>query len=299
MDTEQKDNQHNNSAATEQPEVVSDDTHQGGAKTPQTASHDSHLEPGDESNTPEETEAVVSPENHDTHNSDEEEPLSAANSATVVVEPTVVNVTDDQTEERDVNTTSTSIQEIETSVEENGVVVEPTVLTYPQVSRKKQKTSSSTTSADDYLLNGPTATAKLYGAQISARKSRLVADLIRGLNLKYALYLLASTQKKAAKMFHKLLRSAQSNAKQMGLDESLLVIKTVYVNEGPSRSRWRPRARGKASMILNRSSHMVIELCEASEKYCQLRNNKRRKRDLVKMLQKKTIRRTVTKKGQE
>ena len=76
--------------------------------------------------------------------------------------------------------------------------------------------------------------AKLRNAPISAQKSRLVADQIRGLPVERALNLLRFSTKKAAKIIKKVLESAIANAEQNeGADVDELKVTTVYVNEGP------------------------------------------------------------------
>lgn len=99
----------------------------------------------------------------------------------------------------------------------------------------------------------------------SARKLRLVVDLIRGRDVNQAYATLRfQSKKKAAQIVEKALRSAVANAVQKAeaegepLDVDQLVVKRAYVNEGPTFKRWRARAMGRASLIRKRTSHVVV-----------------------------------------
>jgi len=100
-------------------------------------------------------------------------------------------------------------------------------------------------------------------AHISARKARLVADLVRGMGAEVALATLQFTPKKAAAMIRKVLRSAIDNASQSsGVDEDKLYISRITVDEGPTAKRWSPRAMGRATRIRKRTSHICVALKE-------------------------------------
>lgn len=105
--------------------------------------------------------------------------------------------------------------------------------------------------------------AILKYAHISARKARLVADLVRGMPVEAALSLLQFTPKKAAAMIRKVVQSALGNATQSsGVDEDKLYISTIMVDEGPTAKRWSPRAMGRATRIRKRTSHIRVGLAE-------------------------------------
>jgi len=109
--------------------------------------------------------------------------------------------------------------------------------------------------------------AKLNYLRITPRKVRLVADLIRGKSTEEAQTILSFTVKKAAAPLLKLLKSAIANAKnQFQLDESNLYISKILVDEGPKYKRWMPRARGMASEIQKKTSHITIVLDEIVRK---------------------------------
>lgn len=94
----------------------------------------------------------------------------------------------------------------------------------------------------------------------SPRKVRLVADVIRGKKVKEAVHALQFVEKRAAVQFGKLLQSAVANAKQAGANPDHLTVKFVSVDKAPTLKRFMPRARGSASRINKRSSHITIEL---------------------------------------
>jgi large subunit ribosomal protein L22 len=94
----------------------------------------------------------------------------------------------------------------------------------------------------------------------SPRKVRLIADLVRGKKVADALTILRFVDKRAAGPFAKVIASAAANAKQAGADETKLFIKTVAVDKAATIKRSMPRARGSASRINKRNSHITVEL---------------------------------------
>jgi large subunit ribosomal protein L22 len=108
------------------------------------------------------------------------------------------------------------------------------------------------------------ARAESKGNRGSARKMRLVADLIRGKNAAVAIGLLQFSKKGSAEIFEKTLKSAISNSrnKAEGLGEFLdvdeLFVKEVYVNEGPKLKRWRAAAQGRATPIRKGTAHVTV-----------------------------------------
>jgi large subunit ribosomal protein L22 len=105
--------------------------------------------------------------------------------------------------------------------------------------------------------------AKLNNFRKSPRKVRLVAGLLRGLSAKDAQNQLKFIIKGSALNFEKLLKSAVSNAENnFGLDKDNLFVKDVIVNEGAKLKRWLPRAYGRASLILKRTSNIEIIVAE-------------------------------------
>jgi len=105
--------------------------------------------------------------------------------------------------------------------------------------------------------------AILRGAQISAQKVRLVADQIRGKNVAEALILLEFSPKKGADLVKKVLESAIANAEHNeGADVDELSISTIFIDEGTTMKRIRPRAKGRADRILKRSCHITVKVSE-------------------------------------
>jgi large subunit ribosomal protein L22 len=94
----------------------------------------------------------------------------------------------------------------------------------------------------------------------SPRKVRLIADLVRGKDVKKALDMLTFVNKRAALPFTKLIKSAEANAQSQGVDVSKLIVKTVAVDKGIVLKRIMPRARGTAARINKRNSHIKVEL---------------------------------------
>jgi len=107
-------------------------------------------------------------------------------------------------------------------------------------------------------------TAKHKGARISAQKARLVADQIRGKRVDEALNILAYSPKKGADLVKKVLDSAIANAEHNnGLDVDELIVSTVFVDEGMTMKRIKPRAKGRADRILKRSCHITVKVAES------------------------------------
>ncbi|WP_426417934.1 50S ribosomal protein L22 [Aestuariirhabdus sp. LZHN29] len=101
------------------------------------------------------------------------------------------------------------------------------------------------------------------GANISAQKARLVADQIRGKAVDEALNILSFSNKKAAELLKVVLESAIANAEHNeGADVDELKVTTVFVDEGRSLKRIRPRAKGRADRIIKRSCHITVKVAE-------------------------------------
>ncbi len=107
------------------------------------------------------------------------------------------------------------------------------------------------------------ALAKHKFARSSAQKARLVADQIRGLSVDKALNVLTYSPKKAAELVKKVLLSAIANAEHNeGADIDTLKVKTVFVDEGPSMKRIKPRAKGRADRIVKRTSPITVVVAD-------------------------------------
>ena len=109
--------------------------------------------------------------------------------------------------------------------------------------------------------------AHLRNLRISPRKVRLIADVIRGMDVNSAKIQLEFINKKSSQPILKLLNSAIANAKHnFNLSENNLYISKIFVNEGTTLKRWIPRAMGRASSINKRTSHITIILDKFKDK---------------------------------
>ncbi|NLA52120.1 MAG: 50S ribosomal protein L22 [Alcaligenaceae bacterium] len=98
-------------------------------------------------------------------------------------------------------------------------------------------------------------------AHISAQKTRLVADLIRGKSVEQALNILTFTPKKAAVIIKKALESAIANAEHNdGADIDELFVTTIYVDKAQSMKRFRARAKGRGNRIEKQTCHIVVKV---------------------------------------
>lgn len=100
--------------------------------------------------------------------------------------------------------------------------------------------------------------------RISPQKTRLVADVVRGMDVESAITTLRFMPKKAARILRKVIESAVANADQMEtIDVDSLYVKSILVDGGPSLKRFRPRAMGRATRIIKRTSHITVVVDEA------------------------------------
>ena len=105
------------------------------------------------------------------------------------------------------------------------------------------------------------ATAKRLG--VSAQKARLVADQVRGKPVADALDILNFSAQKSAGLIRKVVESAIANAENNeGADIDELKISEIFVNEGLTMKRLRPRAKGRADRIFKRSSHITVTVSD-------------------------------------
>ena len=99
--------------------------------------------------------------------------------------------------------------------------------------------------------------------RISSRKIKIVIDLIRGKGIGEAFAILRLTPRAASPVVEKILKSAVANAEHnFNMDVEKLYVKEVFVGEGPTLKRFRPRAQGRASQILKRTSHTTVVVAE-------------------------------------
>ncbi len=102
--------------------------------------------------------------------------------------------------------------------------------------------------------------------RLAARKARIVLDLIRGKNAKEAIAILEFTPNAGSEPVLKTLKSAMANAtNNHHLDRDKLFVSECYANEGVTLKRFRPRAKGSASPIMKRTSHISVVVKEGKE----------------------------------
>lgn len=106
--------------------------------------------------------------------------------------------------------------------------------------------------------------ASLKNLKIAPRKVRLVADSIKGMHVVEALAHLDVMTQRSVGPLSKLIRSAVANAKEQEMDTDRLVIRSIRVDKGIKLKRAVPRARGRATVIEKKMSHVMLELGESN-----------------------------------
>jgi len=107
------------------------------------------------------------------------------------------------------------------------------------------------------------AKAVVKYVRISPQKVRKIADAVKGKPVEAGLNILKFMPQKAAGLVEKVLRSAVANAEESkNLDVDTLVIRNIFVDQGPTLKRFRARARGRGSKILKRTSSITIVIAE-------------------------------------
>lgn len=105
------------------------------------------------------------------------------------------------------------------------------------------------------------AKASVKNVGVTPRKARLVIDMVRGKDLEDARAILKAVNKAASPIVLKLVNSAAANAvNNLGLKEDGLYVKEIYADDGIILKRFRPRAKGSASPVLKRTSHITVVL---------------------------------------
>ena len=105
--------------------------------------------------------------------------------------------------------------------------------------------------------------AQLKHIRISPQKARLVVDMIRGKGVEEAIGILEFNERRASKVIVKTLKSAIANAETtQNVDVDTLYVKSAWVDEGKTQKRFLPRAHGRATKVIKRSSHVTIVVDE-------------------------------------
>ena len=103
------------------------------------------------------------------------------------------------------------------------------------------------------------AKATVKYVRVTPQKARRAVDLIRGQQVEEARRILRFSPLGASKVLEKALNSAVANAEQQpGIVAQNLVVERAWVDEGPTLKRWRPRAYGRATKVLKRTSHITL-----------------------------------------
>ncbi|MCS6788964.1 MAG: 50S ribosomal protein L22 [Patescibacteria group bacterium] len=141
------------------------------------------------------------------------------------------------------------------------------------------------------LINTKIQKAVLRYARIAPRKARLVANLIKGLSVNEAEAQLIYNTKRASKIILKLIQSAKAGALAKKFDLNKLYVKNILVNQGPMFKRYLPRARGVATPIQKKTSHIEVILIEKDNvkpKYTIIQNKKSKvKKEALKQFKEK------------
>lgn len=107
------------------------------------------------------------------------------------------------------------------------------------------------------------ARAVAYDVRVTPRKARLVIDLVRGKNVNEALGILVNVNKAASPIVAKVVKSAASNAiNNFSMNEESLYIAEIYACDGLRMKRFLPRAKGSASGLVKRTSHITVVVKE-------------------------------------
>src|SRR6059058_5178503 len=141
------------------------------------------------------------------------------------------------------------------------------------------------------------AVAKLRNYPTSPRKMRLLADLIRGMQVEKAVAVLEHNTKHPAVPLRKLVLSAVSNWKQKneGGDESGLVVKTIMVDGARTLKRMRPAPQGRGYRVRKRSNHVTVVVDEADS--VKLSKQKQPKAEIAEVVEGSVVEETKTKKA--
>ena len=103
------------------------------------------------------------------------------------------------------------------------------------------------------------ARAIAHDVRVIPRKARLVIDLVRGKDVNVALGILANVNKAASPIVAKVIKSAAANAiNNFNMEEDRLYVAEIYANDGLRMKRFLPRAKGSASGLVKRTSHITV-----------------------------------------
>jgi ribosomal protein L22 len=194
-----------------------------------------------------------------------EEDDASAEAGTVEAEPAEPEA--DEAVETEAEEEEPAAEEEEPAAEGEEEPIEGEAAEEEEAARPTRRASAETTPATEPRAPAPrpdgalVVSARAKYVRSAPRKARLVMNHIRGKNVEQAQAILRHAPRAVSEDILKLLNSAVANAEssyELGADE--LRIERAFVDEGPTIKRFRPRARGRATRILKRTSHMTIEL---------------------------------------
>ena len=129
----------------------------------------------------------------------------------------------------------------------------------PKAKRASKKAEKAPKETKPAKVMPTEAKATALNVRVTPRKARLVIDLIRGKDVKVALGILENLNKAASEPVMKVLKSAVANAtNNFGMEEDKLYVAEIYANDGLRMKRYLPRAKGSASGLVKRNSHITV-----------------------------------------
>lgn len=132
-----------------------------------------------------------------------------------------------------------------------------------QKTQKKPKREAAKAEARKQARKDGPATSHITGVRISARKVRVLADVVRGMNVAQALTTLAFQQRAGAPLLKKAIDSAVANADTRKMDLDKLIVADVQIDKAGTLRRYLPRAHGRATPIRKQLSHIHVKLTAA------------------------------------
>ena len=154
-------------------------------------------------------------------------------------------------------------KKVEAPVAEEVKVEAPVVEEKPVKAEKKAKKAEKKAPEAPKKPQVTEARAVSKDVRVTPRKARLVIDLVRGKGVNEALGILYNVNRAASPLVAKVIRSAAANAiNNFGMDEEKLYVAEIYASDGIKMKRFLPRAKGSASGLVKRTSHITVVVKE-------------------------------------
>ena len=135
----------------------------------------------------------------------------------------------------------------------------------PKADKKPRREKLKAEKRKQARADGP-AVSRIQGVRISARKVRVLADIVRGRPVDYALTLLAFQQRAGAPILRKAIDAAVANADLRKMDLDSLIIADIQIDKAGTLRRFLPRAHGRATPIRKQLAHVTVKLAAKSKK---------------------------------